>query len=95
MKRQNKRKIYLKPHFKERWLQHIGSEKEGRIKSTLHAAMAEKPAKRVRENYFAFEVRGGHRAVCAIDPDGTWVFVTLLARWMHEPRRMAEKEEAG
>lgn len=56
--------------------------------------MTEKPAKKVRQNYFAFEVRGGHRAVCAIDPDGTWVFVTLLARWMHEPRRM-KNEEVG
>ena len=93
MKR-TKRKIHLKPHFKTRWREHIGPEKEGRIKSTLHAAMTEKPAKKVRQNYFAFEVRGGHRAVCAIDPDGTWVFVTLLARWMHEPRRM-KNEEVG
>lgn len=90
--RQGRRKIYLKPHFKARWHQHIGPDKEGRIKNTLHAAMAEKPAKHIRHQYFAFEVRGGHQAVCVIDPDGTWVFVTLLARWMHEPRRLNKVE---
>lgn len=84
-----KRRIILKRHFVERWLERIGPNTPGQIKRRLHSALVNKVIYKI-EGGFAVKVEGCS-AVCVLDETDTWVFITLLSPDM----RTGEREEVG
>lgn len=73
-------RIVIKHHFRERWHDDIGPDKDGEIRRRLRSALRGKVLKRT-QNGFAVNI-SGRQAICTIGPTGAWVFITLLRRGM-------------